>query len=640
MPTTFGVIYLGTGPQIDPTEGTILSGNSTSENAAALVGETYGSSGGPLYDNIQTFSPGSTGYSDGASDAYDTDNYTSLLEDEDTFSIDGGADHTFDAIVVYNATITYTDGTTASISAVVFQDTVGNLYLAPEVSSNTDQDALEAKAIESLELDSVSADTSNMTANRLDTNFVTPDGEVDGTAGDDTIGVGYVDAQGDEVDGADGINDTINAGAGADEVTGGSGDDTIDGGTGDDLISGNSGDDTIYGSDGADLLEGEGGADYLDGGDGDDRLIGYNASNAFGGSTIVSSDDGSSDTLIGGAGNDEIFAGLGDDLIDGGADDDTILAGAGDDNITGGTGNDTITGGDGDDTFVYTAGDGDDTITDFNTGNSGTLDDADSTNNDFIDLSGFYDHISELYADQADDGVLNQSDGSDYSNNSDFGTGSITFTGASADSSFFTMENTGVVCFTSGTAIRTPRGDVLIDDLKAGDLVTTMDNGPQPIRWIGRRTLDQSELKASPELRPVLIRKGSFGLERDLLVSPQHGILLDRDNLVRAKHLVEVPASRVRIAHGKRTVTYSHLMFDAHQIVFAENAPSESFYPGPMALSTLSNPALHELQSLFPEVINPLAPKSWTAKTYGDTARAFLLRKNVQTHFSCAKAFA
>ena len=71
-----------------------------------------------------------------------------------------------------------------------------------------------------------------------------------------------------------------------------------------------------------------------------------------------------------------------------------------------------------------------DTITDFNFGNSGTLDDGDLTNNDFIDLSGFYDNIAELQDDFADDGVLNQSNSGnivwgqvvDYSDNTSFDT--------------------------------------------------------------------------------------------------------------------------------------------------------------------------------------------------------------------------
>ncbi|MBL9056263.1 MAG: Hint domain-containing protein, partial [Rhodobacteraceae bacterium] len=41
------------------------------------------------------------------------------------------------------------------------------------------------------------------------------------------------------------------------------------------------------------------------------------------------------------------------------------------------------------------------------------------------------------------------------------------------------------ICFLRGTRITTPDGPRAIEDLAEGDLVTTLDHGPQPIRWIG-----------------------------------------------------------------------------------------------------------------------------------------------------------
>ncbi|KEP71209.1 hypothetical protein DL1_11210 [Thioclava dalianensis] len=57
MATIFDVIYLGIGVDIDPTEG-----DNTTDNASALVGNTYGSVGDPLFEHIARFSPGSTGF--------------------------------------------------------------------------------------------------------------------------------------------------------------------------------------------------------------------------------------------------------------------------------------------------------------------------------------------------------------------------------------------------------------------------------------------------------------------------------------------------------------------------------------------------------------------------------------------------
>lgn len=95
------------------------------------------------------------------------------------------------------------------------------------------------------------------------------------------------------------------------------------------------------------------------------------------------------------------------------------------------------------------------------------------------------------------------------------------------------------------------------------------------------------------------------------------------NHFARAKHLAECMRG-VRIAHGKRSATYVHLMFDTHQIIFAENAASESFYPGPMSLRIMRPEARSEFFSLFPYLeVNPFC-RAHIAKTYGETARAIL----------------
>ena len=515
-----------------------------------------------------------------------------------------------------------------------------------------------------------------------------------GTFGNDSISGGDGD---DFIDSWAG-RDTIDGGAGNDTVLGGSGDDLVMGGDGDDAMQGWTGNDTLYGGAGNDTIQSWEGNELLDGGDdadtflitqgsGDDTVIGGEGGidddiidlSALTGPVTVTYTDSEAGTLSDGTDsvtfsqierviltdtNDRvegsldsaglnISAGAGDDSVYGGAGDDTVLGGAGDDLLEGAGGNDFLVGDDGDDSLDggdgndflrgglgndhFKVSGGQDTIADFNTGNTGTLSDGDSTNNDFIDLSGYYDKLSELYADLADDNILNQSnamnsmgEGVDYSNNAQFGSSSLRFRGASADKSSFTEENTGVVCFTSGTAIRTPSGDVLIDELRIDDLVTTLDNGPQRIRWIGRRTLDKAELHANPNLRPILVRRGILGAERDFLVSPQHGLLVGRcgDHLARAKHLAQKMPG-IRVAHGKRCVTYIHLMFDAHQIVFSENTPSESFYPGPMALRMMDSGPRAELFELFPELSIAKVDKHKVSQIYGDTSREFAAKQQL-----------
>lgn len=160
MPTTFNAIFLGTLPIIDPTEG-----NNTAENAGSLVGQTYGGPGNPLLNNAVTWSPvGNPG------STYDNNGNV----DTDSFLIDGTFTLTFDAAVAYNATITYVDGTTATITAVIAQDTLGNTFFVPEFTANSDQTALEAKPIRSLTIDSIQTDTAGgLTADRQPWNIAT-----------------------------------------------------------------------------------------------------------------------------------------------------------------------------------------------------------------------------------------------------------------------------------------------------------------------------------------------------------------------------------------------------------------------------------------------------------------------------------
>ena len=148
----------------------------------------------------------------------------------------------------------------------------------------------------------------------------------------------------------------------------------------------------------------------------------------------------------------------------------------------------------------------------------------------------------------------------------------------------------GPTCFTPGTRIRVPGGEVAIETLAPGDLVETLDHGPQPVRWIGSTTVEASGNRA-----PVQFAPGAIGNERTLTVSQQHRMLVSgwqaelllgtREVLVAAKHLLDQPG--VQLDPGG-SVDYMHVLFDRHEIVYSEGAPSESFHPVP---STVREPS-------------------------------------------------
>ncbi|MCW8843418.1 MAG: Hint domain-containing protein [Rhodobacteraceae bacterium] len=189
-----------------------------------------------------------------------------------------------------------------------------------------------------------------------------------------------------------------------------------------------------------------------------------------------------------------------------------------------------------------------------------------------------------------------------------------------SDVGFVTVNSTAAPCFVKGTLIRTPEGDVPIEDIDVGDLVETYGEGPQEVRWVGSRTVP-----AEGALAPIRITAGSFGDHGTLLVSPQHRILI-RDSraellfdspevLVKARDLVD--DHRVtRRAGGD--VTYFHILFDTHQIVFSQGLETESFLPGPQISNIFEEEIVEEICTLFPE-LNPT-----TGEGYGRAARRTL----------------
>ncbi len=159
-----------------------------------------------------------------------------------------------------------------------------------------------------------------------------------------------------------------------------------------------------------------------------------------------------------------------------------------------------------------------------------------------------------------------------------------------------------IPCFVAGTRIQTPGGQVAVETLAVGDLVDTLDDGPQPLRWIGR-----GRVRASGNLAPIRIRAGTFGDHGTLMVSPQHRILIrdpladlmfgEEDVLVAAKDLVN--DLTIRAVPGG-SVDYVHLFFDRHQIVFSECLATESYLPGAQTAKGFDDRIMAELRAIFP----------------------------------------
>ncbi len=646
MATTFVLFYLGTGPEIDTVEG-----NLTSENDAALEGLIFGSAAAPMAGNVQTFTDNPSGnFSGGATaTAYEANNAVA----NETFSIDGGPVLTHDATMIYsNTIITYTDGTTATVNAIVMQDTDGNLYLMPPPTGpNTYSDALEAKPIESVEIGTAApsggTNVYGLTADRYVLNPADRDG--DGVADDTDI-----DSDGD------GILNVDEMVAGTFTTTATQVDVPNSGGTSTDTINltgvGVSIGDTVTISNilaDGDLnqtpetftldfnngefvtgplqtgLQNAGSLQPLTtpvtqtvtvvdiGGGVPGLIITIDAASQV---TALNGNPAVSYTLdITGTGLVDVDSD-GDgfvDRLDLDSDNDGIS-----DNIEAQTTASYVppsgvdTDGDGlDDAYEFG---GDVGLTPVDTDGDGTLDylDLDSDNDGINDVDEAGHGVSQAAIDASVDtdgdgipDVIDETSGWVAYDGTNFNLtdsdGDVSPDGSDAVAlvrDFDYRDN--IICFTEGTAIQTPHGERRIEALKAGDLVLTLDHGPQPIRWIGRRSV-----RATGRLAPIRFAKGTIGNHRDLLVSPQHRMLYggymtqlhfgEPEVLAPAHSLVD--DFGVTIDYGGM-VTYIHMLFDQHELVIANGAPSESFFPGDQGLSTLTDPARDELFGIFPEL--------------------------------------
>jgi hypothetical protein len=164
--------------------------------------------------------------------------------------------------------------------------------------------------------------------------------------------------------------------------------------------------------------------------------------------------------------------------------------------------------------------------------------------------------------------------------------------------------DTGLACFTKGTLIDTPNGAVRIDKLNVGDLVNTLDRGACAVRWIGQTTIPGVGKHA-----PIRFQKGVLGAERNILVSPQHRILVQgwQCELLFGQDEMLIPA--IALVNGstvkqvERTqVSYVHIMFDTHQMVTCSGFVSESFFPGEESRNAVTGMQA-EIEDLFPDAL-------------------------------------
>jgi len=171
-------------------------------------------------------------------------------------------------------------------------------------------------------------------------------------------------------------------------------------------------------------------------------------------------------------------------------------------------------------------------------------------------------------------------------------------------------------CFMRGTCIETDQGPIEVENLRAGMQVLSYDGGAKDLRLVLSRKIPADEIEVNDHLRPVRIMAGALGAglpKRDLLVSRQHRMLVSSKIAQRMFGQSEVLVAAIKLCglpgifvdEQIEEVEYFHLIFEDHEVVFAESAPTESFFICEASLETLNEKARDELFAVLPDLEQP-----------------------------------
>ena len=186
---------------------------------------------------------------------------------------------------------------------------------------------------------------------------------------------------------------------------------------------------------------------------------------------------------------------------------------------------------------------------------------------------------------------------------------SLETTDGGATYSVNTTPSKGTVpCFLEGTLIQTDQGPLPVQDLVAGDLVETKDNGFEPILWVGscQLSLDQN---SDSMARPVRIPARALGAAcpaQDTFVSANHRLLFthilcfelfgNREVLIAAKFLMGY--NGIGHAPVALPIRFHHILFEKHQVICANGMKAESLFHGKIAGEAFSEESSEGMDSL------------------------------------------
>ncbi|MHC1551813.1 Hint domain-containing protein [Phyllobacterium sp. K27] len=191
-------------------------------------------------------------------------------------------------------------------------------------------------------------------------------------------------------------------------------------------------------------------------------------------------------------------------------------------------------------------------------------------------------------------------------------------------------------CFVRGTLIATPDGEIAVERLKAGTVISSLNNGAVAVKWVGNRSIDPKTLDKPRNDLPIRILAGAIAENmpsRDLYVSPDHCMFVN-GSLVPAKLLIN--GTSVSQPITLNPVDYYHIELEQHDVIWANGAMAETYLD-------LGNRHVF----LEPGVLQFTSPKAYDAKAcyplaYSgpavDAARAVITEREAELGFETEEA--
>ena len=138
--------------------------------------------------------------------------------------------------------------------------------------------------------------------------------------------------------------------------------------------------------------------------------------------------------------------------------------------------------------------------------------------------------------------------------------------------------NASIFCFLGGTLVATPEGEVPVESLAIGDLISTAEGGVRKVLWVGKQAV--SSVFGPTSNFPVEISIDALGENlprRPLRVSPGHSLLVDGAFPIASALINGSTVRQLTREELPETFTYYHIEVEDHALILAEGVPAETF---------------------------------------------------------------